>query len=257
MIAVISELTIESRYLWAAAILVTGLFGGYVVGRLNRSILLGVGIDEAVEGTSLERTTRNFGTDIVTVLAQGSAWLIVVFALVYSLEVAGVLETSDLLSRGAEILPSYVLAALVIMGGLLVADKLQLVVDERLKGLKFPEITIVSRIIRYTVIFVAILLALAQIGVAVGVLVLLFGAYLFGIIVLVAIALHQLLAAGGAGLYLLFNQPYSIGDRIEIGDREGVVQEVDLFTTIVDKNGRSHVVPNHVVLAKGVTLIRE
>lgn len=248
---------LDMQYMWAAAILVIGLFGGYVLGQLNRRILEAIGVGETVEGTSLERTARNFGTDTITVLARGTAWLIYIFAGVLSLQVAGLLETSVVMSRGADLLPSYVLAVLVVMGGLLVGDKVEMAANERVKGIKFPEITLVGRILRYTVIFVAILLALAQIGVAVGVLIILLGAYLLAAIVLGATALHQLLAAGGAGLFIILTQPFSIGDQVAIGDREGVVQEIDLFVTSLERDGRVYLVPNHLVLRQGATLIRE
>lgn len=257
MVDVLADVALETRYLWAAAILIVGLFGGHFIGQLNRRLLRGMGVDEAVEGTSLERTARNFGTETVTILARSTAWLIYLFAIVYSLQIAGIVETSVLLARGADLIPSYILAALVVMGGLLLGDKVEMSVDERLKGIKFPEITLVGRVFRYTVVFVAILLALAQVGVAVGVLLILLGAYLFAIIVLVATALHQLLAAAGAGLYLLLTQPYTIGDQVAIGDREGVVQEIDLFTTSIENDGRVFLVPNHLVLKNGATLIRD
>lgn len=257
MADLIADFTLETRYLWAAVILIVGLLAGHFLGQLNRRLLWGLGVDEAVEGTSLERTARNFGTETVTILARSSAWLIYVFAVVYSLQVAGIVETSVLLARGADLIPSYILAVLIVMGGLLLGDKVEMSVDERLKGVKFPEVTLVGRVFRYTVVFVAILLALAQVGVAVGVLLILLGAYLFAVIVLVATALHQLLAAAGAGLYLLLSQPYTIGDQVAIGDHEGVVQEIDLFTTSIEKDGRVFLVPNHLVLKKGATLIRE
>ncbi|MEF8771518.1 mechanosensitive ion channel domain-containing protein [Halodesulfurarchaeum sp.] len=248
---------IETRYLWAGVILLIGFGGGYVLGQLNRRILGAIGLKDAVEGTSLERTARNFGTETVTILARGSAWLIYAFTVVLSLQMAELVETSVLISRAFDLLPSYVLAVLVIMGGLLVGDKVEMFVDERLKGVKFPEITLIGRILRYTVIFIAILLALAQIGVAVGVLIILLGAYLLAGIVFVTTALHQLLASAGAGLYLLLVQPFSIGDRVAIGEREGVVQEIDLFVTSIEADGRVFLVPNHLVLKNGATMIRD
>ncbi|MFW6384000.1 MAG: mechanosensitive ion channel domain-containing protein [Halodesulfurarchaeum sp.] len=255
MVTIPLDGSVETRFLLAAAILAIGWVGGYLLGRFNRQLLLGLGVDDAVEGTSLERTARGFGTDTVTLLARGSAWLIYLAALVYSFDVAGLVRTSVLLSRGADLLPSYLLALLVVMGGLLLGDKVQVTVDERLKGVKFPEVSLVSRILRYTVIFVAILFALAQIGVAVEVLFILLGAYLLGFIVLLAIGLHQLLIAGGAGLYLVLIQPYGIGDRVAIGEREGVVQEVDLFVTTVEEDGRRYLVPNHHVFREGASLV--
>lgn len=257
MVEWVRTLVTDFQYLSAAVVLVVGLVAGYLVGRINERILRGAGVPEAVEATSLERTARNFGTDTVSIIAQGSAWIIYIISLLYALEVADLVQTGLLIDRAASLLPSYILAVLIVMAGLLAGDKAELVVSEYLRGVKFPEISLVSTIVRYTVVFIALLLALAQIGIAVNVLLILLIAYLLGVIVFAAVAFHQLLASAAAGLYLLLNQPFGIGDRVEIGDREGVVQEVNIFVTRIEDNGREYVVPNHLVLRHGAVIVRE
>jgi small-conductance mechanosensitive channel len=76
--------------------------------------------------------------------------------------------------------------------------------------------------------------------------------YFLGIIVFGVVALWDFLRSGAAGVYLLLEQPYSIGDRVRIGDSEGVVQEVDLFVTRVEEDDMEYVVPNRKVLREGV-----
>lgn len=247
----------DFQYIWAAGVLVAGLIAGYLVGRINDRILRGAGVPDAVEGTSLERTARNFGTDTVSIVARGSSWLIYIVSILYALEVADLVETGVVLSQAANLLPGYILAVLIVMIGLLAGDKAELVVSEYLRGVKFPEVSLVSTLVRYTVVFVAVLLALAQIGVAVTVLFILLGAYLFALIVLSATAFHQLLSSAAAGLYLLLTQPFGIGDRIEVGDRRGVVQEVNMFVTRVEEDGREYIIPNHLVFRQGAVLLRE
>jgi len=107
------------------------------------------------------------------------------------------------------------------------------------------------------VLFVAILIALSQIGVAVLALIVLLGAYALALIVFTAIATHDLLASGTAGVYLLLNQPYSIGDEVKVGGQRGIVQEVDLFVTHIETDGEEHIIPNRTVLQDGIVRIQQ
>ena len=247
----------EFQLLTAAAVLVVGILAGYALGRINERLLRRAGVPDAVEGTSLERTARKFGTDTVSIISRGTSWLIYVISILYALEVAELVETGVLLSRAGNLLPSYILAVLIIMLGLLAGDKAELLVSEYLRGVKLPEISVIATVVRYTVVFISVLLALAQIGIAVGVLLILLCAYLFAIIIFAAISLHHLLTSGAAGLYLLLNQPYGIGDRISVGDRTGIVQEVNLFVTRIEGERREYIIPNHLVFREGAVLIRD
>lgn len=249
--------TQDFQYVLASAVLIGGWIAGYLIGHINRRILQSAGIPKTVEGSSLERTARKFGTDTVSLVARGTSWLFYIISVLYALAVARIVETRVILSRAAELLPLYLLAILIVMVGFLAGDKAELLVSEYLRGVKLPEVNIIGPIVRYTVVFIALLLALAQIGVAIGVLLIFLGGYLFAVVVFTAAATYQLLASGAAGLYLLLNQPFGIGDRVEIDDREGVVQEVDLFVTRIEENGREYIIPNHLVFRNGAVLIRD
>lgn len=247
----------DLQYFLAAGVLFGGVIAGYLLGRINDRILRRAGVPDTVEGSSLERTARKFGTDTVSIISRGTSWLIYLISILYALEVAELVETGLVLARAVDLLPSYILAVLIIMIGLLAGDKAELLVSEYLRGVKLPEVNVISTVVRYTIVFVAILLALAQIGVAVGVLLILLGGYLFAAIVLAAAAFHQLLASAAAGLYLLLTQPYGIGDRIEVDGRRGVVQEVNMFVTRVEEDSREYIIPNHLVFRHGAALIRD
>jgi len=112
-------------------------------------------------------------------------------------------------------------------------------------------------VVKYSVYYVAALLALAQLGVATAALLVLLGGYAFGVVFFGGLALRDLLRAGAAGVYLLLTQPYGIGDRVEVDDHRGIVQEVDLFVTRVEADGEEFIVPNHLVFRGGVVRVRE
>lgn len=247
----------QFRYIVAAAIVILGLLAGYLLGRLNKRVLTSLGVGDAVEGTSIERTARNFGTSSVDVLARVTAWVVYLVAFVLALDFASVVSTQSIGLWIASFLPRILLAIVALLVGIVAGDKAELLVSERLRGVKVPEISIVPRVIKVSIVFIALLVALGQLGVATGALLLLFAAYTLAVIVFSAVALRFLLASAAAGVYLLLNEPYSIGDQVSIADREGVVQEVDLFVTHVEGQGTEYIIPNHLVMRDGVALVRD
>jgi len=136
-----------------------------------------------------------------------------------------------------------------------IADKVEILVSERLRGIKLPDIGLLPLVAKYSVLFVAVLIALAQIGVAVLALIVLLGAYALALIVFTALATQDILASGTAGVYLLLNQPYSIGDEIKVGGQQGIVQEVDLLVTRIETDSEEYIIPNRTVLKDGIVRI--
>lgn len=247
----------QFRVLAAIVVLVGGIVLGYGIGRFNVRVLRSLGVPEAVEGTTVERTARKFGTTTVAVIGRVTAWIVYLVAFLVALEIAGYFGTVVFLVQAGNLLPNLVLAALILFVGLLVGDKAEVLVSERLKGVKLPEIGIVPTAVRYTVVLLSVLLALAQVGISTTVLVVAFGAYAFAIVVLSVVAFRHLLTSGAIGLYLLLNQPFGIGDHIVVNEHEGIVQEVGIFVTRIEEDDREYIVPNHLVFRHGAVLVRD
>jgi small-conductance mechanosensitive channel len=159
--------------------------------------------------------------------------------------------------RTVEFLPQLFFALLILIVGVVVGDKVQMVIGERLTGIKLPEIGVFPRLAKFTVFYIAVLIALSQLGVATLALVVLLAGYLFAVVFLGGLALSDLLKSAAAGSYLLLEQPYAIGDEVEIGDRRGIVQEVNLFVTHIEDDGEEFIVPNSTVFETGVVRVRE
>ena len=247
----------EIRLLAAIIVLVGGIVLGYLIGKLNVRVLESIGVPAAVEGTTVERTARKFGTSTVSIIGRLTSWIVYLVAVLVSLEVTGYIGSVLFLLQAGNVIPNLVLALLIVFVGLLVADKAELLVSESLRSVKLPEIGVIPSLVRYTIVLAALLVGLAQVGVSVTVLIVLFGGYVFAVVVFAVVAFRHLLASAAAGIYLLLNQPYSIGDRVSIDDREGVVQEVDVFVTRIEADEREYIVPNHHVLKEGAVLIRD
>ena len=242
-----------------ATILVVGGLVAYLVARSSRRLLVAAGVADAVEGTPSERAARRLGTSTVAVLS----WLLAVFVFVvialFALGVAALFDIRGYLSDFIDFLPDLFLATLVVIVGLVLADRAELRVAERLSGYKFTStgaLGMVPTLVKYSVIYVAALIALGQIGVADDALVVLLAAYVFGVVFLGGLAGKDLLAAGAAGTYLLLTQPYAIGDEVRVDGMHGVVQEIELLVTRVESDGEEFIIPNQRVFESGVVRVR-
>ncbi|WP_435186358.1 mechanosensitive ion channel domain-containing protein [Halobellus sp. EA9] len=246
------------REIWAAlVVIVVGLTVAFVLGALTTRILVRLGVPEAIEGTAFERTARNFDTSTVEVLGSLVRYFVIGIAALLSLSLANISIAATFWSRTVQFLPQLFIAVVILIVGVVVGDKAHLVVSERLTGIKLPQIGVFPQIAKVTVFYIAVLVALSQLGVATLALVVLLAAYLFAVVLLAGIALSDLLKSGAAGSYLLLNQPYAIGDEVEIGGNRGIVQEVNLFVTHIENDGEEFVVPNSAVFEDGVVRIRD
>ncbi|APW98547.1 mechanosensitive ion channel protein MscS [Halobiforma lacisalsi AJ5] len=248
---------IEEPAVIAAAVLALGLVVGYLVGRLNKELLTAAGVPDAVEGTPFERTAQSLGTSTVEIVARLSSWFIYGIAILTAIHIAQLLNTDAFWFRVTEFIPQVFVAVLVLILGFIIADKSELAVSEYLRGVKLPEISLLPRLIKYSVLYVTFIIALGQIGVHVLALLILLTVYAVGVVIVFTVAFKDFLVSSAAGIYLLLNQPYGIGDEVRIGDQSGIVQEVDLFVTKIENDSEEYIVPNRKVLDEGVVRNRE
>lgn len=248
---------VSPRVWLAIVILAVGVVAGYLVSGITSRLLDRLGVVETIEGTSFERTTNEFGTSTARIITQLSGLFTFLLSVFVAITVAE-LRFGDLFWEAmAVFVPQLFAAVVILVVGVVIADKVELIVSERLRGIKLPDIGLIPLLAKYSVLFVAILIALSQIGVAVLALIVLLGAYALAVIVFTALATQDLLASSTAGIYLLLTQPYSIGDEVKIGGQHGIVQEVDLLVTRIETDGEEYIIPNRTVLQDGIVRIHD
>jgi small-conductance mechanosensitive channel len=244
--------------LWIAlGVLIAGIGLYLLVRRVAERSLDRVGVGAAIEGTAFERTAREFGTSTAALVSTVLASFVFGLAVIVALTVARVDFADPFWSAVAFYLPRLFVATVVVIVGVVVGDKLEVVAAERLQEVKLPQVALVPRLVKYSVVYVAVLLALAQLDVATLALIVLLAAYLLALIVFGGLASGALLSSSAAGAYLLLKQPYAIGDEIRVGDVQGVVCEMDVFVTHVESGDEEFIVPNRKVFRDGVVRIRQ
>lgn len=250
------SLSRETALVGAILALAVGLVVAYYLRRWIHRTADRAGITGAVEGTPFERTARNFGTSTVGIVAWMGALFVYIGAVILALQFVDLLRVEMFWSQFTSYLPRVFVAVLALIVGLIAGDKAKLVVNERLRSVKLPEAGLIPELIKYSIIYIATLIALGQIGVDTLALLVLLAAYAFGLVFLSAVAFKDLLAASAAGIYILLSEPYAIGNEVEIDGKRGIVQEINVFVTRIESDGEVYVVPNQHVLRNGVVRFR-
>jgi small conductance mechanosensitive channel len=111
-------------------------------------------------------------------------------------------------------------------------------------------ITLITTVSYFGILILAGLLALAALGVPVTALATALGI----VIVVLAIALQQSLGNLAATIIILLFKPFEVGDVIESGGVLGVVNEIQMLSTVLNApDGKTHVLPNGKIQGGGLT----
>ena len=110
--------------------------------------------------------------------------------------------------------------------------------------------TLMANVVAIVIYIVAFALILAVFGVSLSALI----TYLSVTTLAVGLALQETLRNTIAGVYLLLERPFSIGDRIRVRDTTGRIENVEIRTTSIrSDSGDLVLVPNSIVFTEIVT----
>ena len=117
------------------------------------------------------------------------------------------------------------------------------------RGIDKGVLTFTGSLANALIRFLAIVIALAQLGVNMDVIVGAFSAVGLG----VSLALKENMANVAGGLQILITRPFSVGDYIGIDGEEGSVKQVEImFTTLETLNGQEVIIPNATLVSNTV-----
>lgn len=157
-------------------------------------------------------------------------------------------------------IPNLFAAAIIVLLGLWVAGWLYEKVMESSKKHEVPFPALVANAVKFLVIYIVITMALAQIGIEVPVLYLAFaitlGAVMIGLGAGFAYGLKGVMSNMGG--YLQVKDIVTPGEKIEVGEYSGEVQEITRYNTIIrDEMGNKKSIPNTYLVENTVTTVSE
>jgi small conductance mechanosensitive channel len=138
-------------------------------------------------------------------------------------------------------------ALLILAATLWAADRIAKIIErafDRLNHRHAADTTLsdfVSALVRYLVIAIGLIAVLQQLGVQTTSVLAVLGAASLAI----GLALQGTLSNVAAGVMILLQRPYRVGDRVELNGKSGKVAHLDLFNTkLADYDGMTVYLPN-------------
>jgi len=145
--------------------------------------------------------------------------------------------------------PKLVVAVAILSVGYIVGRWFGRIVERLLQRFKLeaPVVSLLVRVSQLIVFALFAIMALQNLGVELLPLIAGLGVAGAG----VALAMQGLLGNVVAGLTIIFTQPFHVGDYISIGDEEGEVLDITLFSTTLGHTDRSKVIiPNRKIVGE-------
>ena len=243
----------------AVALLVIGVLLVRLLSRLLTKAMQGLGLDDLAERGGVNHVLERggLGRSLAEVIGRAiriALTLVVIFA---ALSLLGLQFLSQSLNQGVLALPKLLIAAALILAGVVLAGFARERVDRLTYQLDFP--VPLGRLAQITVLAVFAIIAAEQIAISTSILLILIGILLASAAGTFALSFglggRDVARALSAGRYL--RHDYTIGQEISFGDIRGRITAIESTSTILDAgDGRSLRIPNHLLMETVVTIHR-
>jgi small-conductance mechanosensitive channel len=241
----------------AVALLIIGLIVARLICRVLIRVMQGLGLDSLADrwGVSDVLDSAGLGRSLARVVGRAirlAVSLVIVFA---ALSLLGLQFLSQSLNQGILVLPKLLIAAVLVLAGVVLAGFARERVERLSYQLDFP--LPLGRVAQITVLTVFGIIAAAQIAISTLVLLILIAILLGGVAGTFMLAFglggRDVARALSAARYL--RHDYAVGDEISLGDVRGQIRSIESTSTLLDVgDGRSVRVPNHLFTQTIVTV---
>lgn len=238
------------------ALLIIGLLLVRVLCRVLVKVLLRLGVDDLAARGGVRQVLERagLGSSLARLIGRAiriAASVVVIFA---ALSLLGLQFLSQSLNQGILVLPKLLLAAALVLGGVVLAGYARERVDRLASQLDLP--IPLGGVAQITVLAIFGIIAAAQIAVSTLVLLILITILLGGATGTLALAFglggRDAARALSAGRYL--RHDYQVGQDIGFGDVRGRITAIENISTILDTQAGLLRVPNHLLMQTVVTV---
>jgi small-conductance mechanosensitive channel len=241
----------------ALALLILGLIIVWLIGRALTRVLQAGGLTTR-GGVTRVLQQASLGDSLAVVVGRAIRIALSIVVIFAALSLLGLQFLSDSLNKGIQELPKLLIAAALVLGGVVLAgvarERADRISDQMDLPLPF------GRLAQITVLAIFGIVAAAQVAVSTLVLLLLVGILLAGVTGAFALAFglggRDVARALSAGRYL--RHDYREGQEIGFGSVRGRITAIEPSSTILDPgDGTKLRVPNHLLMETIVTIYAE
>lgn len=241
----------------AVLLLLIGLLVTRLLAKLLARALRAADLDALSEraGISAVLDRAGLGRSFARVIAAAIRIALSIVVIFAALSLLGLQFLSESLNHGILALPKLLIAAALLLAGIVLGGFVRERVERLSYQLDFP--VPLGTVAQVAVVSVFAITAAAQIAISTIVLLILVGVILAGVVAMFALAFglggQDFARAASAGRYV--RSVYHVGQRISVGDVSGRVATIDTASTLLEsEDGRGIRVPNQLLLEAVVTI---
>ncbi|AQZ95815.1 mechanosensitive ion channel domain-containing protein [Halopseudomonas phragmitis] len=235
---------------------------GFVVAKIVDTILskglAKLGLDRLMTGAGVTKMLGRVGirAPVSAVVGKIVYWFIVLTFVVSAAETMGLARVSATLDAFALYLPKVFGAALILLAGLLLSHLVGGVVKGAAESIGVDYASSLGRFVQGLLVIITVSLAIGQLQIETALLNTVIAIVLvsFGAAAALALGLgsRQIVGQIVAGVYV--RELYQVGDRIKVGELEGIIDEIGTVkTTLVDDEGAIISVSNRTLIDERVS----
>ncbi|KYC54046.1 MAG: Small-conductance mechanosensitive channel MscMJ [Candidatus Methanofastidiosum methylothiophilum] len=252
LISSVSE--ILPRLLFSIFILIAGFFIGKGLGIATNSLMKKIGVEKAINKTEAEKISERIGFKILKVIERFISWVVYIIAIFLAFEVLDIPVLKGSMGMFIGYFPNIIASFFVVILGLVVADKIALFVEKVFEDTNIPKYWFFGKGIRYFVYILVGTMALTQLKISTGIIVITITIILVLWSTITVIGLKSIIPNFFSGIFIVFYRQINVGDKIEIEQMKGIVEEVSLvYTKIKREDGKYLLIPNSKILDNVIT----
>ncbi len=155
--------------LGAVILFIIGWIVAVIIGKAVTSLVAAIKIDKLFESAGARDVMTRAGirVSVSGFIGRLVKWLIIVVFLMASLEIIGLTQVNDFLREAVlYYLPKVIIAALVLVLATIIADAMKKIVEGSARAANVRSATMLGSIVSYSIWIFAIIIALAELGIA-------------------------------------------------------------------------------------------
>jgi hypothetical protein len=244
------------QFIMAVIILIVGVIIAKIVRNLVKKALLAINIDKIGEKLNEVEIVEKSNVKIKfsTLISKIMYYILVLFVMMAATDVLGMPAVSNLVAKTFDLIPKLLVAGIILVAGILLADVLKGVAQTTLESLGIPSARMISNFVFYFMIINIVISALTQAEINTEFLSQNISLLIGGVVLAFAIG-YGLASKSTMSNFLAsyYSQgKFDLGDTITIDDVTGKVVEMDKSSMIlISDNGNKVIFPlNHVSNSK-------
>ena len=253
-------INLAPKVLASVVIVVVGFIVAKLVAKLVTALCDTVGLQKAADRSGLANSMKDVGIarSVPSIVGMIVFWLFMCVSFMAGFKVLGLAAVSDAIQQVVNYIPNLLVATVVVVVGLLVANLLRGIIATSADRVGVSYASQLAAGCYYVLALITFLAAAKHLGLEVelvGQLILIAsGALALGFGLALGLGGRDVVGGILAGYYI--RQRFQAGDHVRVGDMEGTVREVGPVATVVECENEGlmhrHSVPNAMMLKDGV-----